>query len=213
VKEYYDRRAPEYDDWYHGDGLFASRHRPGWSEAVAELERAVAALPAARTLDMACGTGFLTRHLHGPVTGLDQSEQMLAIARARVPHGEFVAGDALSPPFDDDAFDRVITGHFYGHLQPLERARFLSAARRLAPELIVIDSARRPDHEPEECQERVLNDGARFQVFKRFFTRDELLAELGGGSVLLANDWFVMVTSPRRARVSPPAPVRSAIPR
>jgi hypothetical protein len=27
--EYYDRRAPEYDDWYMGTGLFAQRDRPG----------------------------------------------------------------------------------------------------------------------------------------------------------------------------------------
>jgi hypothetical protein len=26
---YYERRAPEYDDWYFGTGLFAARVRPG----------------------------------------------------------------------------------------------------------------------------------------------------------------------------------------
>ena len=30
MREYYDRRAPEYDDWYLGPGLFADRDRPGW---------------------------------------------------------------------------------------------------------------------------------------------------------------------------------------
>jgi hypothetical protein len=30
MREYYDRRAPEYDDWYLGRGLFAVRDRPGW---------------------------------------------------------------------------------------------------------------------------------------------------------------------------------------
>ena len=29
MREYYDRRAPEYDDWYLGRGLFAERDRPG----------------------------------------------------------------------------------------------------------------------------------------------------------------------------------------
>ena len=37
-----------------------------------------------RTLDVACGTGFITQHLSGEVVGLDQSEAMLAIARERV---------------------------------------------------------------------------------------------------------------------------------
>jgi hypothetical protein len=33
----YDRRAPEYDDWYLGTGLFAARVRPGWHEEVEAL--------------------------------------------------------------------------------------------------------------------------------------------------------------------------------
>ena len=50
TKEYYDTRAPEYDEWYLGVGRFASRERPGWSDAVEALERAVATLAPARTL-------------------------------------------------------------------------------------------------------------------------------------------------------------------
>ena len=58
MEEYYDRRAPEYDDWYLGRSLFAERDRPGWHEEVEELTTVVAELPPARTLDVACGTGF-----------------------------------------------------------------------------------------------------------------------------------------------------------
>lgn len=193
MKEYYDARALEYDEWYTGEGLFAARDRPGWREAVRALEQAVASLPAARTLDVACGTGFLTRHLAGAVTGLDQSERMLEIARRRVPAASFVRGDAAELPFEDGSFDRVFTGHFYGHLEDGVREAFLAQARGLAPELVVVDSAVRPDHEREEWQTRVLNDGSRHRVYKRYFDADELAAELGGGTVLHADDWFVMV--------------------
>lgn len=195
MKEYYDARAAEYDEWYTGAGLFAARDRPGWHEAVRALEQAVASLPAARTLDVACGTGFLTRHLTGPVTGLDQSERMVEIARERVPEGSFVTGDAMTLPFADGSFDRVFTGHFYGHLEDGARQAFVAQAHRLAPELVVVDSAVRPDHEREEWQTRVLNDGSRHQVYKRYFDADELAAELGGGSVLHSGDWFVMVAA------------------
>jgi demethylmenaquinone methyltransferase/2-methoxy-6-polyprenyl-1,4-benzoquinol methylase len=195
VKEYYDARAAEYDEWYSGAGLFAARERPGWHEAVRALEQAIASLPRARTLDVACGTGFLTRHLNGEITGLDQSERMLEIARARIPHARFVQGDAAELPFEDRSFDRVFTGHFYGHLEGGAREVFLAEARRLAPELIVVDSAVRPDHEREEWQTRVLNDGSRHQVYKRYFDPGELAAELGDGTVLHASDWFVMVAS------------------
>jgi hypothetical protein len=72
---YYERRAREYDEWYEGEGLFASRHRPGWDAELAEVISLVAALPAARTLDIACGTGFLTRRTSpdGPSTRLATS--------------------------------------------------------------------------------------------------------------------------------------------
>jgi demethylmenaquinone methyltransferase/2-methoxy-6-polyprenyl-1,4-benzoquinol methylase len=195
VKEYYDTRAPEYDEWYLGLGRFAARDRPGWHEAVSALEQAVEALAPGRTLDVACGTGFLTRHLRGHVTGLDQSDTMIEIARERISSAEFVQADAIPLPFEDAEFDRVFTGHFYGHLEDSEREAFLAEARRVAGELVVVDSAIRPDHEREEQQERILNDGSRFHVYKRYFDAEELAHELGGGTVLHASDWFVMVAT------------------
>ena len=192
MKAYYDARAPEYDEWYYGQGQFAGRERPGWFEEVARLLGAVASLPAARTLDVACGTGFLTRHLHGDVVGLDQSPAMLQVARRQTPNATFVEADALDRlPFDDGAFERVFTGHFYGHLEPAARERFLAEARRLAPGLVVVDSA----GSGEEWQERTLNDGTKWQVYKRWFTPEPLLAELGGGRTLHDGRWFVAVAS------------------
>jgi ubiquinone/menaquinone biosynthesis C-methylase UbiE len=195
VKAYYDRRAPEYDDWVYGLGLFAERDRNGWDAERERLEEALAALKPARTLDVACGTGWMTQHLPGEIVGLDASESMLEIARERVPHGEFVVGDALSLPFEDRVFDRLVTGHFYGHLEEPERSRFLAEARRVAGEILVVDSALHDGVERVEWQERVLNDGSRWDVFKRYFTGEELAAELGGGEVYFAGNWFVAVRS------------------
>jgi Methyltransferase domain len=112
-----------------------------------------------------------------------------------MPAAEFVQADAIPLPFSANAFDRVFTGHFYGHLGETEREAFLADARRVAPELIVVDSAVRPDHGREEVQARILNDGSAFEVYKRYFDGDELARELGGGTVLHASDWFVMVAS------------------
>jgi ubiquinone/menaquinone biosynthesis C-methylase UbiE len=195
VKAYYDRRAPEYDEWYRGVGQYAERDRPGWHDEVDALTRALAELPPARTLDVACGTGFLTRYLPGEVVGLDQSESMLDEACRQAPDAEFVQGDALDLPFEDASFGRVFTGHFYGHLEGAERERFLADARRLAPELVVVDSALRDDVEPVERQERILNDGSRWEVYKRYFEPDALAEELGGGETLHAGRWFVAVRS------------------
>jgi demethylmenaquinone methyltransferase/2-methoxy-6-polyprenyl-1,4-benzoquinol methylase len=196
MRAYYERRAPEYDDWWLGTGLFARRERPGWSAEVAELVRVVCELSPARVLDVACGTGFLTRHLRGEVTGLDQSETMLGIARGRMPGARLAQGDAVPLPFGDGELERVFTSHFYGHLLPEEREAFLAEARRVAPELVVVDAALREDAEPEGWPERVLEDGTRHRVFKRFFSGDGLAAELGGGTVLHEGRWFVAVAAP-----------------
>ena len=195
MKAYYDARAPEYDDWSLGTGLYAERIRPGWDKELAGLAQAIRQLPAARTLDVACGTGFLTRHLRGEIVGLDASDQMLEIARQRVPDGEFLAGDALDLPFADDSFDRVFTGHFYGHLETPERELFLAEARRVARELVIVDSSAGHSPVAEEFQPRVLKDGSHWEVYKRYFSGAELVEELGDGDLLFEGHWFVVVRS------------------
>jgi ubiquinone/menaquinone biosynthesis C-methylase UbiE len=196
VKAYYHARAPEYDDWWLGRGPFADRDRPGWNEEREQLERVVASLPPAKTLDVACGTGFLTQHLRGDVTGLDQSDAMLSFAREQAPHATFVRGDALDLPFEDGAFDRVFASYFYCHLEEDERVRFLNEARRVAPELVLVASKWKEGEEPARYEERMLQDGSRWEVFKRVFRPAELLDELGGGEILHLGHYFLVVRSP-----------------
>ena len=193
MREYYDRRAREYDDWYLGGGLFESRDRPGWDDELGRLVEVVASLEPGRTLDVACGTGFLTRHLRGDVVALDQSEAMLAEARRRAPRATFLQGDGLALPVPNESFDRVFTAHFYGHLDDPDRRRFLQEARRVGKELVVVDSSRESSEDDEAHQERVLNDGSRWHVYKRWFTPARLAAELGDGETLFAGRWFVAV--------------------
>jgi ubiquinone/menaquinone biosynthesis C-methylase UbiE len=188
MKEYYDLRAPEYDEWWHD----AARARPGWSEELDAAMAAVAALPPARTLDVACGTGYLTQRLPGEVVGLDQSARMLREARRRLPDVGFVQGDALDLPFPDGAFGRVFTSYFYCHLVGDERALFVAEARRVAPELVVLGSRHEEGERAERWEERRLSDGSTWPVFKRVFDPAVLAGEVGG-EVLHAGRWFVVV--------------------
>jgi ubiquinone/menaquinone biosynthesis C-methylase UbiE len=193
MKTYYDRRAHEYDDWWLGRGLYVDRDRPGWDEEVEVLAEVIASLPPARTLDVACGTGFLTRHLRGEVVGLDQSKRMLGVAREQAANATFVQGDGLELPFGDGEFERVFTSYFYCHLEEEDRNRFLAEARRVAPQLVVIASVAGAGDPLERWEERVLRDGSRWSVFKRVFTGSQLAAELGDGEVLHEGRWFVVV--------------------
>jgi len=120
---------------------------------------------------------------------------MIDEARRQAPEAAFVQGDALELPFEDGSFDRIFTAHFYGHVEGEDRERFLREARRVARELVVADSALRDDVDTEEQQERILNDGSRWEVYKRYFTAEGLAEELGGGETIFAGRWFVAVRS------------------
>jgi ubiquinone/menaquinone biosynthesis C-methylase UbiE len=192
VKAYYDQRAPEYDDWWLGTGLYADRDRPGWNEEREKLVALVSGLAPAHTLDVACGTGFLTRHLRGEIVGLDSSTLMIEVARRQAPNTRFVQGDALALPFEDGAFDRVFASYFYCHLEEPERRRFLVEARRVAPELVVVASVPGEGDALDRWEERRLSDGSRWTVYKRVFTGEQLADELGG-KVVFEGAWFVVV--------------------
>ena len=107
--------------------------------------RAVNPGSADRVLDVACGTGDLTRALakRGPaeVIGLDFTPEMLDVARTKpleVPGGpegariEYIEGDAMALPYPDDRFDVLTIA--YGIRNVAEPAKAIAEFRRvLAP--------------------------------------------------------------------------------
>jgi SAM-dependent methyltransferase len=63
-----------------------------------------------RLLDVACGSGLAANtalRRGATVTGIDASADLISIARARTPNGDFRVGDMFALPFDDDSFDVV----------------------------------------------------------------------------------------------------------
>lgn len=195
MRAHFDERASTYDDWWLGTGSFAERERPGWSEEVEQLIGTVQGLPPARVLDVACGTGFLTRHLRGEVVAIDQSAAMVEIAAGRLPHGRVLQGEAVPLPFRDGEFDRVFTSLFFHHLPPAGRGEFMAEARRVGRELVVVEGVRAPEAPSEEWLERAGDDGETRRFYKRSFTAAELAAELGGGRLLHHGRWFVVATT------------------
>jgi len=91
--------------------------------------------PGQRVLDVACGTGVLTRALPGIVgagpapSGLDLAAGMLAVARRLSPEIEWRHGDAGRLPFPDAGFDRVLCQ--FGLMFFPDRARALREMRRV----------------------------------------------------------------------------------
>lgn len=106
--------------------------------------RAARVDPSTRALDVCCGTGDISFHLAEAgaehVTGVDFSPNMLDQARRRQrthrdPKGrssvEFVEGDALALPFEDDSFDVVTVSFGVRNVEdiPLAFREFARVAR------------------------------------------------------------------------------------
>ena len=87
----------------------------------------------ARLLDIACGSGLaaqIAARRGAVVTGIDASEALVTIARARTPGGDFRVGDMFALPFPDACFDAATS--FNGIWKGCETA-LREAARVLVP--------------------------------------------------------------------------------
>ena len=176
--DYYERRAEEYDatSWEHA----------GADRAVARRVRQVlTSLAPASTLDLGCGTGYVSRWLPGRITLLDASPALLAIAGRGMPGSGRVRAVAPVLPFVDDAFERAFAANLYGHLTPALRATLAREMLRVADEVVVVDQLAGSGEFVEGPEVRQLRDSSRFTIHKCYFTVERLREELGGGEVLM----------------------------
>ncbi|MEZ5956909.1 MAG: class I SAM-dependent methyltransferase [Hyphomonadaceae bacterium] len=86
-----------------------------FAEPASKLVNAVGVSPGQRVLDVACGTGVLTRASanavgdKGSVVGLDVNSDMLSVAREQAPDIDWREGNAEHLPFGDNEFDTVMS--------------------------------------------------------------------------------------------------------
>jgi SAM-dependent methyltransferase len=104
----------------------------------------VDALPVGVALDAACGTGRHAAYLASlghRVIGVDTTPEMLEVARAKIPAGDFYEADLRELPVADDSVDVVVCGIAASHLPDLAPV-FAEFARVLRPggHLVASDS-------------------------------------------------------------------------
>ena len=101
-----------------------------------------------RLLDLGCGAGALIRLVADAgvsAVGTDYSERALAAARAALPGGRFVRGNAAALPFPDACFDRIAALGVLGYVSQRDLARVLAeCARVLRPGGMLLICTGRP---------------------------------------------------------------------
>jgi demethylmenaquinone methyltransferase / 2-methoxy-6-polyprenyl-1,4-benzoquinol methylase len=143
----FDRIAGVYDRM--NSVMTAGMHHR-WRQRAAELSGVG---PGDRALDVATGTGDLAVALKdrvgagGEVVGVDFSERMLELARAKAPDVRFESGNALELPYGDAEFDVVTVGFGARNFADLraglsEMARVARAGGRVV--VLEITSPERP---------------------------------------------------------------------
>lgn len=104
-------------------------------ESLAEAIRLTGEI-APRLLEVGCGSGYyseilpklLTRPIH--YFGLDDSPEMIRLAKKRYPGTTFILGDATKLPFADGEFDIVVNGVCLMHMDDYRSA--IAESRRVA---------------------------------------------------------------------------------
>ncbi|MCL2671284.1 MAG: GNAT family N-acetyltransferase [Clostridiales bacterium] len=94
------------------------------------LSRALALRPR-RVLDLGCGTGRLTKVLYDAgieITGVDFSENMIAVAKSKMPSARFFLHDirnGFPPEIEQERFDCVISTYSSHHLTDAEKLQLV----------------------------------------------------------------------------------------
>ena len=201
--DYYDARAPEYDDWYLRRGRYerGAIHDAAWNAELDAAGRWLDALPwSGEIVDLAAGTGWWSPLLasRGELSLYDTSQAALDRARERlVAHGlraHLHVRDAWADP--DRQVDGLFMGFWLSHVPRARLADFLALGQRwLKPggRMAFIDSladraSGAADHPTpaDDVAVRRLGDGSEFTIVKVFYAPDELtaaLAEAGFGAV------------------------------
>lgn len=188
---YYNERAPEYEEAYTLGTGTASMPVPEVFKAEAlVLEGIVARVVRGRLIDLGCGTAYWLPHYASNcsrITLFDQSDRMLAEARAKasrlgiLARCDLVQGDFFGHQFAPHSHDMALVGFVLSHLtEAQERVMFdgLRSLLRPSGRFLILDSAwsteRAKFNSKVELQPRQLNDGTRFEIYKRYCDRDDI---------------------------------------
>ena len=188
---YYNERAPEYDEAFVlGTGTASIPDPNVFRSEATGLAAIVQRFAHGRLIDLACGTAFWLRHYAPHCSGMvlfDQSDRMLDEGRKKITalgiadRCSLLCGDFFDYEFGRGAYDCALAGFFLSHLTDAqERVVFdrLKSMLVSSGRFLILDSAwsteRARFNAKIERQRRELNDGTRFDIYKRYLDQQDI---------------------------------------
>jgi ubiquinone/menaquinone biosynthesis C-methylase UbiE len=189
---YYDERASEYEEAYVlGTGTASIVDPEVFRREALLLTQMVEHFARGRLVDLACGTGYwLPYYVAGcsSVTLIDQAPRMLQECRKKIASLDapdritIVQDDVLEHSFRPRAFDSALVGFLISHLTDEEEQQLFERLKTMLDtggRFLILDSAWSPErarfNRKTERQERRLNDGSRFEIYKRYIDRQDVV--------------------------------------
>ena len=188
---YYDERAEEYDDVYRGEGPAIRRYADKYQQNTAQVCEIVAGFGHGHLIDVACGTGFWVPHYARNCerfTFVDQSAGMLAECKRRIENlgligvSRFIRGNTFEVALEPAAYDCALVGFLLSHFTAEQEDAFFHKLKEIlkpAAQLMIIDSywserRKAGGKKREGKQERTLNNGRAFKIYKKYFDESDI---------------------------------------
>lgn len=184
LKEYYSKRAQEYDEIYH-------RNIPDRLKEQEYIGKKIQKLFNGKyVLEVACGTGYWTNYLARSarkILATDINQEMLEIAQKRI-HDEsiqFLISDAYALPISVPSFTGAMANFWFSHIPKNKIRRFLTMLhQRLAPNSLVVfvDNIYNErvggkliaKKDGNSYKVRKLTNGSIYAILKNYYSKEEL---------------------------------------
>lgn len=184
LKEYYSKRAKEYDQVYH-------RNIPDRIQEQKYIGKKINNLFKGKyVIELACGTGYWTKYLIGSATKIlatDISQEMLEIATARIRDKsiQFLISDAYSLPMSKPLFTGAMSNFWFSHIPKTKIKKFLTTLHQgLAKNSLVVfvDNVYNKEMGGELTAKkngnsykiRKLTNGKTYIILKNYYSKEKL---------------------------------------
>lgn len=186
LAEYYSKRAKEYDEVYHRPDKIRLQEQKILAESITQTFRGKF------VLELACGTGFWTKHLiksAKKVLATDYSLNMLEIASSRLSKNSgiiLLQTDAYHPPTSIPKFNGAMANFWFSHILKSQVSKFLNTLHsKLSKKSVVLfadaiyiqglgGELLIKDKYNNTYKRRILKSGEQFDILKNYYSKEDL---------------------------------------